>query len=193
MMRAEPFEGNDDEAKSHFLASLRKILDTNKQISCHAIKMQNPEQITETMLNIRGLLLRKRKIIYKQQRIEDQHEWYRKKSTINKRLSFFWFVLLIVANSLAIIFAISKIIWPHYDYWPTDIFVTLSSVIMTWLQVKRYQELAASYALTTHEIGLLRAEFPDDHDEHRFSIFVSDAENAFSREHTQWQARRDTD
>ena len=54
------------------------------------------------------------------------------------------------------------------------------------------QELAASYALAAHEIGLIRQQslLPSTDDE--FSLFVGDAENAFSREHTQWIARKDT-
>ena len=59
------------------------------------------------------------------------------------------------------------------------------------MQAKRYSELAASYALTAHEISLIREQALNPSTEEEFSKFVSDAENAFSREHTQWSARRD--
>jgi hypothetical protein len=62
---------------------------------------------------------------------------------------------------------------------------------MGWVQTKRFQELAGSYALTAHEIMLLDAMLPSDQSDEKFSSFVGDAENAFSREHTQWRARRD--
>lgn len=90
-------------------------------------------------------------------------------------------------------FALVKIAFPYMSMWPTDIFVTSAGAIMAWLQTKRFQELAISYALTTHEITLLKEDLPTSDDEHNFSIFVADSENAFSREHTQWQARRDID
>ena len=51
--------------------------------------------------------------------------------------------------------------------------------------------VAASYALAAHEIGLIKEQslLPDTPE--KFSLFVGDAENAFSREHTQWVARKD--
>ena len=55
---------------------------------------------------------------------------------------------------------------------------------------ERFSELAASYALAAHEIGIIR-EQANAVSEAQFSTFVADTENAFSREHTQWVARKD--
>ena len=60
------------------------------------------------------------------------------------------------------------------------------------MQAKRFSELASSYTLAAHEIALIREQSFLPKTETEFSLFVSDAENAFSREHTQWVARRDT-
>jgi hypothetical protein len=62
---------------------------------------------------------------------------------------------------------------------------------LSWMQAKRFSELAASYALAAHEISLIKEQslLPDT--DEKFSLFVGDAENAFSREHTQWVARKD--
>jgi hypothetical protein len=92
---------------------------------------------------------------------------------------------------LALGFAIFRIVYPSTEHWPTDIFVAAAASMMGWVQTKRFQELASSYTLTAHEIVLLDAMLPDDNSEESFSLFVADAENAFSREHTQWRARRD--
>lgn len=64
--------------------------------------------------------------------------------------------------------------------------------VLSWMQVKRFQELSTSYNLAAHEIGIIKGELQNINDEPHFATFVGDAENAFSREHTQWQARRDT-
>jgi hypothetical protein len=37
----------------------------------------------------------------------------------------------------------------------------------------------------------MQGTLPEHGTEQEFSLFVRDAENAFSREHIQWQARRD--
>jgi len=67
----------------------------------------------------------------------------------------------------------------------------MAASVLSWMQAKRFSELAASYALAAHEISLIREKsmLPNTPDE--FSQFVGDAENAFSREHTQWVARKD--
>ncbi|MBC8739408.1 SLATT domain-containing protein [Paraburkholderia sp. UCT31] len=77
--------------------------------------------------------------------------------------------------------------------WELSHRVAAAASVMAWIQTKRFQELAASYTLTAHEIGLLRIALPTPPAEDKFSVYVGDAENAFSREHTQWQARRDAD
>ena len=60
------------------------------------------------------------------------------------------------------------------------------------MQAKRFSDLAASYALAAHEIGFINEQAGRvGNDEEKFSSFVADAETAFSREHTQWVARRD--
>jgi len=45
--------------------------------------------------------------------------------------------------------------------------------------------------LTAYEIGFIREQISNVSTDKELSDFVKDAENAFSREHTQWAARRD--
>jgi uncharacterized membrane protein YjjB (DUF3815 family) len=84
-----------------------------------------------------------------------------------------------------------RIQFANVPYWPTDIFVAAAGSLLTWMQAKRFNELAASYSLAAYVISLIseQAMLPDS--PHAFSVFVGDAENAFSREHTQWVARKD--
>ena len=82
-------------------------------------------------------------------------------------------------------------VYVDQPFWPTDVFVAMAASVLSWMQAKRFSELAASYALAAHEIGLIKEQslLPDTPE--KFSLFVGDAENAFSREHTQWVARKD--
>jgi hypothetical protein len=57
--------------------------------------------------------------------------------------------------------------------------------------MKRHSELTASYNLTAHEIGIIKGNAEAVETESEFSDFVNEAELAFSREHTQWVARKD--
>lgn len=193
MMRAEPFNVEDPAALNHFQQSLFAIFSANKSISAQAITISAGQQITDRMRTIRALDLQARIDLYEQERVDDQQDWYSRKAATNETAATWWFRGLICLNLLAITFAVGKILSPTVNFWPTDIFVAAAASVMGWVQTKRFQELAASYTLTAHEIGLLRIALPNPPDEGKFSSYVGDAENAFSREHTQWQARRDAD
>lgn len=189
--RAEPFQGGDDIARSAFQQRLRAIVDQNKDVAqAHTSHLDAP-QITEAMAQMRARSLEERKAIYSASRIKDQLTWYAKKAAFNKKTanSFFW--LLIATNSVAVLFAILRVTFVHVMFWPTDIFVATAAGLLSWMQAKRFTELAASYALAAHEISLIQEQSRQPSTEDEFSLFVGDAENAFSREHTQWIARKD--
>jgi SMODS and SLOG-associating 2TM effector domain 3/SMODS and SLOG-associating 2TM effector domain 1 len=191
MMRAEPFNQGNAADREHFRQLLTDIFISNKSVSAYAVTMTAGPQITQSMTDVRNLSLRERITLYETQRVHEQHEWYNGKAAANKRSSKRWFGLLIAMNILALGFAVGKVACPTANFWLTDILVSAAGSVMAWLQTKRFQELAASYTLTAHEIGLIRSTLPDPAGERIFSVYVGDAENAFSREHTQWQARRD--
>ena len=66
----------------------------------------------------------------------------------------------------------------------------VASSILTWLQAKKHNELSSSYSLTAHEIILIKSEVNRIENEIDFSEYIMNCENAFSREHTQWFARK---
>lgn len=189
--RAEPFQGDDVKARSDFRRTLKEIVDQNREVCRALTKYLDGAQITPVMDQLRARLLQERRATYADCRIGDQLTWYVTKAAFNRRMSkrFFW--ALIVINSVAVVCAILRVTYPNVALWPTNVLVAAAASILTWMQAKRFSELAASYALAAHEIGLIKdqATLPDNND--AFSLFVGDAENAFSREHTQWVARKD--
>lgn len=192
IMRAEPYNKTREQSTSHFVENLEKILNDNTVLN-KIIAFNTGDEITEKMNFIRSLPIAKRRQFYALHRVDNQLEWYRSKAKLNDAKSSNWYGSLFMIQALAIGFAITRILYPTSEYWPTDIFVTASSCCLAWLQTKRFQELAASYSLTAHDISLLKEKLAAAKTELKFSAFVGDAENAFSREHTQWRARRDVD
>lgn len=65
----------------------------------------------------------------------------------------------------------------------------VSSVLV---QAKKYRQLATAYSLAAHEITLIKHDSENAIDDKSLSEFVIDSENAFSREHTQWVAKKST-
>lgn len=191
MMRAEPYNVSETEARRLFVEVLKQLLASNAEVSKQAVHIGGGSQVSDEMIRIRSSSFVDRKDLYKNDRIIDQQTWYRNKARINDKAASRCFFLLCLMNVAAILFSLLKIKSPDAQFWPTDIFVALAGVILTWTQSKRYRELSASYALAAHEIGLIKEQLFEISSEIKFSGFVGDAENAFSREHTQWIARRD--
>lgn len=191
-MRAEPFLDAEsvNEVNSVFRNMLSGILSSNNQIGdllggddCAR------DQITTKMRTARALDISERKKLYLSARIDDQRKWYAIKSQYNKKRSTQFFALLVVFQAIAVVLVLSRIAFPEWKIWPTEVFVVAAGAIATWIQLKRFQEIATAYALTAHEIGIIRTKIDESNSDESFSDFVRDAENAFSREHTQWIAK----
>ncbi|GLI21190.1 hypothetical protein XFLAVUS301_08640 [Xanthobacter flavus] len=189
--RAEPFQGDDAVARNDFSQTLKQIVEQNREVCQSLTEHLEGQQFTPVMEEMRSLPLEKRRETYAQSRISDQLTWYAKKAAFNRRMSRYFFWALIAVNTIAVICAALRMVFAAQPYWPTDAFVAMAASVLSWMQAKRFSELAASYALAAHEISLIREKsmLPNTQDE--FSQFVGDAENAFSREHTQWVARKD--
>ena len=193
MMRAEPYENSQNlhEVKANFRNLLREILKQNTYVADYiGGELSEKEQITEKMMNIRNSSIDERKDLYIKNRIDDQRKWYSKKYSFNKKNNLIWFLLVILFNAIAALFAILQISNPTNQYLPIDVFAVIAVSSLTWIQLKRYQELSSSYALAAHEIGTIKSMSEEIKTENDLSKFVINSENAFSREHTQWIAKR---
>lgn len=189
--KAEPFNTEDDLARSEFKQSLKMIFDQNHDVCRKLTDHANEEQFTDMMEQMRKSSLDSRKENYSKNRIKNQRDWYAKKAAFNKKMGNFFFWVLVVTNFIGVVLAVLKIIDINPMYLPVDVFIALAASSLSWIQAKRFTELSASYALTAHEIGFINEQSARIRTEEDFSKFVGDAENAFSREHTQWAARRD--
>jgi len=191
MSVAEPFQGPTEEARHQFRNLLKSIVDQNREVTQRLTRFLDEQQITDEMLHHRVEPFEVRIREYLKQRITEQQGWYAKKAAFNRRMATSFFVALIVVNTFAIGFAIARVHFATAAYWPTDVLIAMSAGLLAWLQSKRFSELASSYALAAHEISLIKEQSSFVGTDVAFSRFVGDAENAFSREHTQWVARKD--
>lgn len=193
MMRAEPYESMEPDtvAQSNFSNDLLQILNQNRELGPNiGGDFSAKEQITLKMNEVRQRDLPERLKLYRKERIDEQRTWYAIKSATNRRSARNWFITMIVFQALAIICLLVQIGYPHLDYLPTEIFIIAAGSTLTWMQVKRFQELSTAYSLTAHEIGFIKSQSESVESESQLSNFVKDAENAFSREHTQlWHER----
>ncbi|MEJ1419174.1 MAG: DUF4231 domain-containing protein [Candidatus Sedimenticola sp. (ex Thyasira tokunagai)] len=192
VMRADPYERDipEDQSQRELLADLKSILDQNRSLS-GAIEWTPDlgEAISEKMVSLRSMSWEERLAVYKADRIDNQSQWYSKKSLFNKRRAKHWFIASILLHSLAVLLLLYRIKEPTSSL-PIEVVATAAGAVLTWVQAKKHNELNSSYALAAHEIVLIKGESVSVKDEEHLSEFVINSESAFSREHTQWTARK---
>lgn len=192
VMRAEPYneEVSDDQAQRELLSDLKSILNQNKSLS--EFLEWTPdlgEAISHKMIQLRSLSWSERLAVYKEERIDNQSIWYSKKSLFNKKKAKQWFIASILLHALAVLMLLYRIKEPSSAL-PIEVVATAAGAVLTWVQAKKHNELNSSYVLAAHEIVLIKGESVSVQDEDQLSEFVINSESAFSREHTQWTARK---
>ncbi len=202
IMGSKPFDNvsikNDDKiSKKEFLQRIEEIKSINEFNTIAPIAnvdLTKMETLTKSMAHVRNFSLNQKKAFYLENRIQNQRLWYVKKADYNKKANRRWMIIIVGLTVIYLIFmlliAANKI--TENDWYgniePTLILIT---AFIGWVQIKKHGELSSSYILTAHEIQSLAQELSlIDDDAVEFEKFVDSSEQAFSREHTQWIARK---
>ncbi|MET9297294.1 DUF4231 domain-containing protein [Streptomyces sp. NPDC003077] len=187
-MRAQPFhDAGDDEAAVLFRRKIRSVLDTLPEGVVPG--SESPAQISTGMRELRQAPLSVRVTAYKRGRIEDQRVWYARKARFNAERSQRWRLSLLGLELLGVFGALLLLLnVTAFD--PGGLLAVLVAAGGAWLEVKQYDNLASAYALTSTELLLVEGEGEDVVSEEDFAQYVVSAEQAISREHTMWGARR---
>ncbi|MEV7779730.1 DUF4231 domain-containing protein [Kitasatospora sp. NPDC088351] len=152
-------------------------------------------EITDAMRDLRGRPLAVRREVYLRERIQVQHDWYRAKARYCARAGFWTGVLGVVLPLLGLVLAVLRAMG-EFGY---DALGTVSAVaasVTAWAQLRQYRPLAAAYRLAADELELIRHQLARldvgaAGAEESWARLARDAEDAVSREHTTWQARRE--
>jgi len=192
MMAAEPYHEPDEAALSQFSTDIRTILNANDMVRERlTAKPVTYDLASDVALTARTKSVEEKLSLYRKFRIDDQLEWYKRRTRANTRAGWFWFGAMVVLLIGAITSVVLELVSQNATNATAPMMLTVSSAVLTWTQMKRFQELGSAYSLTFHEIVLLQSGANGVETRDDLSEFVKDAENAFSREHTQWAARRD--
>lgn len=194
MTCCEPYPCGLDPAEvdRRFAADVKEVLETRRSFSYSlGGSLAASPQITETMRRARQMGAQDRADLYLTARIDDQISWYSAKAKASQKSSNTFFVLMIGLLVVALAATVVMVRWPNSPFNPNGPLVTLATAFWTWMERARHRELAQSYGLAAQELGLIRDQAPYIREEPQLSWFVSDSENAISREHTLWLARRD--
>lgn len=193
MIGAKPFDYKLDSkiAQANLITNFKKVIGQRKDFfELIGSNFARYEQLPKSLTEIRDLDFKQRINIYKTHRLEKQKKWYSDKVDENQKWRKISFALIISAQILALVVMIVNYKF-EFNIFISPIFIAISTSLIAWLQLKKYQELSQSYLITATELSLIKSKVNQINSEEELSNFVDDAESAISREHTLWLARRD--
>jgi hypothetical protein len=191
---AEPFLSTLPESKvdTELRKNLNLLLQGKERLASFIQgKDVQRQYISDEMRQLRKESFKDRLDVYVNHRIKTQQEWYTNKAAFNAKWENVWFAIIIISQIGAVISAVYMIFNPKLNINLTGFFGALAAAGVAWLQLKRYQELTRSYNITALELGMVIDQSREIISEQALSVYVGDSENAISREHTLWLARRD--
>lgn len=184
--KVDDSDSEERQSASAFLAHIEAVVATLPALDQPS---GDSPQISAAMRSMRRSTLAARKAAYAEGRIGDQVRWYSAKADFNRRRAQLWNALLLTALICGLALAGVR----AAGLLEVDLLGLTSAVgaaAFAWLNTKDHVSLAEAYAVASHELSAIRdqLDYPTTDDD--WAVFVSDAEQAISREHRLWQAAR---
>jgi len=191
MMTVPPFH-DDDTADQEFILSLKEMRKARPECHKHFadVAVVSAPAITDFMRHMRSTSCVARRAFYLEHRIRIQKTWYSDKAAHNARIGSQWFWTIVILQGIAVIVAIIQASTGGLRVNMVPVFMTCAAVIAAWSQMRRHDELKKTYALAAQELSELEA-LAVNLASQDFPQLVEQVEEAVSREHTMWCARRD--
>lgn len=188
VMRAGPFADLPPEVEPP-LVLLERIERIGDVIDDSWIRPPNPHsaEVSSGMTNLMSAPLSERRAAYCSSRISSQVHWYSTRSSRHGGLSRTWTAVAVVASALGVVAGFGKLILFDADL--LGFFAAVATSSLAWNQLNQNRNLSIAYAVTARELMIIRDRLESVPDAD-WSKFVEEAEEAISREHTLWLARR---
>lgn len=147
-------------------------------------------QVTDAMREQRAQSLGARKGAYERLRLRDQMAWYTQKAEANSASGRRWMTVAIAAQAAGV----AAVILQAADVWDlalAGVMAALASAVIAWVNFRDHATLAAAYSTTAEDLSSVLEEMERlGPGEEEWAAFVDEAEQAISREHTLWLARK---
>ncbi|WP_336030567.1 DUF4231 domain-containing protein [Geodermatophilus sp. FMUSA9-8] len=183
----EPFPVSRGDADALLVDRFRQILTEVSELNLSEVS--DTRQISTKMRSLRTAALEQRRAAYMHGRVEDQCGWYSRKAKVNRRRGNQWAAAAAIASTLGIVAGLLRSV-NALDVDLLGVLAAVAAGFSSWMQFRQHRTLSTSYALAAQDLGLVRDAAPTMPDEETWAGFVGDAEDAISREHTVWLARK---
>lgn len=192
MMQAEPYPYEiPGTASKNLQNDLQQLLEQNRTLFNH---YQDDDDgfysISDKMREVRDATTREKLDFYNKNRVNDQLRWYKRKSKTLRIAYIAYSVAVVLCYIAIIILMIISISKPTIKF-PVELISAISAALISWIEAKKYNELSCAYSLAVNDISIIKDNMLEGQvGSQEVSEYVNNSENAFSREHTQWIARK---
>lgn len=185
----DPFPVDQDQpaAEARFIDRLQQVVELLATLELPPVAAGRA-QLTDGLRALRHGSFEDRRRVYGRDRLEQQWNWYSNRAAEHSTSAKRWTAITIAANVAGVVGGGAR----FFGVLDVDALGLIAAVAATgtaWSQLLQHRTLATSYGLAALELGLVVARLPGTSDPD-WALFVSDAEDAISREHTLWLARR---
>ncbi|MER7752632.1 DUF4231 domain-containing protein [Kitasatospora sp. NPDC097643] len=193
-VRARPFDGEADapDVDRGYLLQVEDVLRAFEDPEI--VPPGTVPEITEEMRRQRAGSLTARRTLYLRTRVESQRTWYRSRAEACETQAVSWglgIAALIIIGAAAAIAQATGALQVHVFGASS----AAAAAVIAWTQLKQLRPLAAAYQLAARELENVGNQLSDldlraPDAEARWARLAAEAEDAVSREHTTWRARR---
>ncbi|MEZ0093924.1 DUF4231 domain-containing protein [Streptacidiphilus sp. EB129] len=195
VVRARPFAGEAESASADeaYTSQMAEVFQAFRDSP--VIPSGSKPEITREMRRLRAAPLAVRRDLYLQDRVRAQRTWYQTRADACDNETAKWQLIAVASIIVGIGFALLQI-FDVFSLHFLGLFTTMAASVTAWTQLKQFGPLASAYRLAGTELDMIEVQLgrldPNlPNAEESWSRLSRDAEDAVSREHTIWRARRD--
>ena len=184
----EPFGIAAARPDQNFAAAIAQLTSELKQLGS-AVQSNSTAPALDRLRNLRTETLGTRQAAYREQRLEDQANWYSTRAREHRATAKHWRIVMFASQIAGVIGATLKGLG-LIDLDVLSLFATMAAAAAGWITAGDYIETARAYDFAAIELQQALGSFGNVKDEKEWARYVADCEQAMSREHTMWLARR---
>jgi len=189
MLRCVPFEGPDVDAESFARALAQELPGGSAALRGTMTHLGDSAfHPTIAMVQLRESPWPARAELYREQRLDQQRQWYARKAQLNARGERGLWLATAGANVLAGGFLVLHVLNPTTNF--VGVMTTLAAALLAWSNARRFGELSQTYRSLGNQLGAIGAQLEQCASEAELVAYVAAAEETMTHEHWIWVARR---
>lgn len=145
--------------------------------------------ITPGMRALRGKPFEVRRDTYIRDRVQEQHDWYRRRSAESRRGALLWQSLTVLGTLVALVAAVAKALEWGESMDLAGMASAAAAAGVAWSEVRQFQPLVAAHALVAQELSASVFALRRITTEPVWAANVETTEDRVSPDYTAWLAR----